>query len=109
MSKGSPIPVRFEPQEARVIEDLARRTGLTQAEIVRRACRLLYSEVKARGPGLILGLIEGVDAVLLEGEGKVTILQGKGEGEERHLRVAEEPKKPEPKRATPNPQRRRAG
>ncbi|MHA3773633.1 ribbon-helix-helix protein, CopG family [Verrucomicrobiota bacterium sgz303538] len=45
MSKGSAIPVRFEAEEAAALQDIARRSGLPVAEVIRRAVRLLYREV----------------------------------------------------------------
>lgn len=41
MSKGKPVPTRFDRSENEAIETLHRRTGLSRAEIVRRAVRLL--------------------------------------------------------------------
>jgi hypothetical protein len=55
MSKGDPIPTRFDPLEDRAINELADRTGLPNAEIVRRAVRLLALRVKEEGAvGFIL-------------------------------------------------------
>jgi hypothetical protein len=48
-NKGDPIPTRFDPPENEAINAIARRTGLPNAEIVRRAVRLLAQQVKARG------------------------------------------------------------
>ena len=55
MSKGDPIPTRFDPPEDEAIEQLRDQTGLSGSEIVRRAVRLLALEVKSRkGVGFIL-------------------------------------------------------
>ncbi len=57
MSKGKPIPVRFEEAEAEALADLAKRTGLPVADIIRRCVRLLAQEVERRGAiGFILDL-----------------------------------------------------
>lgn len=49
MSKGKPIPVRFEAAESAGIADLAKATGMGEAEVVRRSVRLMLREVKAKG------------------------------------------------------------
>ena len=49
MSKGDPIPTRFGPKEEEAIETLHGRTGLSRAEIVRRAMRLLARRYKQEG------------------------------------------------------------
>lgn len=49
MNKGDPIPTRFDPAEDQAINEIAKRTGLPKAEIVRRAVRLLAQQVKTRG------------------------------------------------------------
>ena len=55
MSKGDPIPTRFDEPENEAIAEIHRRTGLPNAEIIRRAVRLLAQHVKARGSvGFIL-------------------------------------------------------
>lgn len=36
--QGNPIPVRFEGDQEKQINELARKTGLSKGEIVRRAC-----------------------------------------------------------------------
>ncbi len=57
MSKAKPIPVRFEQDEARALADLADRTGLPVADIIRRCVRLLSQEVQRQGSvGFILDL-----------------------------------------------------
>jgi hypothetical protein len=38
-SKGSPVPIRFSPRDARMLGELKQLTGLPIAEIVRRAVR----------------------------------------------------------------------
>jgi hypothetical protein len=43
--KGDPIPAKFDPPEESLILDLARDTGLSQSEIIRRAVRLLGREI----------------------------------------------------------------
>ncbi len=39
--KGKPVPVRFSETEADFLNDAARTTGLCNAELVRRAVRLM--------------------------------------------------------------------
>lgn len=43
--KGDPIPAKFDPPEESLILDLAKDTGLSQSEIIRRAVRLLGREL----------------------------------------------------------------
>jgi hypothetical protein len=53
--KGDPIPTRFDPPEDEAINALGERTGLSNAEIVRRAVRLLAARVEEEGSvGFIL-------------------------------------------------------
>jgi len=54
MSKGKPIPIRFEAKEDAAIREIAESVGLDNSEVVRRAVRLLYREVKARGAEFVL-------------------------------------------------------
>jgi hypothetical protein len=49
MSKGDPIPAKFDPPEEDLIRELARATGLTVSEVIRRAARLLRIEIARRG------------------------------------------------------------
>lgn len=49
MSKGDPIPTRFDPPEQDSIDLLQQRTGLSQAEIIRRAVRLLRKRYEQEG------------------------------------------------------------
>lgn len=53
-SKGSPIPVRFEESDLEIINDLAARTALPLADIVRRAVRFA-------GPKFLSGAINIID------------------------------------------------
>jgi hypothetical protein len=48
MPKGSPIPVKFDYEEERLIKSINRSTGLSVSEIVRRAVRLLRYEMSNR-------------------------------------------------------------
>jgi len=37
--KGTPVPVTFAPEEDTFIRDICENTGLSKADVVRRACR----------------------------------------------------------------------
>lgn len=93
MSKGKPIPVRFEHAEADIIEQLHRRTKLTRADIVRRAIRLLDAEAKRRGT---IGFILDLEAAEPETAKVHSIYR---HGSEEGLIAAEEPPPPNPKPA----------
>jgi hypothetical protein len=55
MSKGDPVPTRFDPPEDEALKTLKLRTGLSNAEIVRRAMRLLRKRFEKLGTvGFIL-------------------------------------------------------
>jgi hypothetical protein len=55
MNKGLPIPTRFDPPEDQAIKTLHKQTGLSNAEIVRRAVRLLNLRYQEEGSvGFIL-------------------------------------------------------
>jgi hypothetical protein len=55
VSKGDPIPTRFDQSEEEALEVLHRRTGLPRAEIIRRAMRLLRLRFEhERSVGFIL-------------------------------------------------------
>jgi hypothetical protein len=58
VSKGDPIPAKFDPPEERLLRDLKRRTGLSVSEIIRRSVRLLGIEIERRGSGWIDFLIQ---------------------------------------------------
>lgn len=58
MSKGNPIPAKFDPPEEMLLHDLKRRTGLSVSEIIRRSVRLLGIEIARRGSGWIDFLIQ---------------------------------------------------
>jgi hypothetical protein len=47
--KGKPVPVRFARADSLFLEDAAEVTGLCQAEIVRRAVRLVEREKRREG------------------------------------------------------------
>jgi PAS domain S-box-containing protein len=49
VSKGDPIPTRFDPEEDEALSVLQARTGLSKAEIVRRAVRLLAKRYRETG------------------------------------------------------------
>jgi hypothetical protein len=52
MAKNNPVPTRFDAPEEDAIETLHARTGLSRAEIIRRAVRLLaqrYRSEKSAG------------------------------------------------------------
>jgi hypothetical protein len=49
VSKGDPVPTRFDAQEEAAIEALHRRTGLSRAEIIRRGVRLLRLRYEREG------------------------------------------------------------
>jgi len=49
MSKGDPIPTRFDRQEADALENLSNKTGFSRAEIIRRAVRLLRQRFMKEG------------------------------------------------------------
>lgn len=53
MSKGKPIPVRFESEEDAAIKKIAEETGLDNSEVIRRSVRLLAREVEAHGVGFV--------------------------------------------------------
>ena len=61
MAKGEPLRARLEENEQAMLERLKLRTGMIAPDIVRRAIRLLYREVEARGPGFILDELSSVD------------------------------------------------
>lgn len=50
--KGDPIPVRFEPPEEFMIETLARKTGFSRSEIIRRCVRLAKIQMAQNGPNI---------------------------------------------------------
>lgn len=54
MSKGPPIPVRFEDAETNALVHLATKTGLSMAELIRRSVRLFYAESQKSGTGSII-------------------------------------------------------
>ena len=55
MSKGFPIPTRFDRAEEEAISKLQQQTGLSQAEIIRRAVRYLRLRFeKERSVGFIV-------------------------------------------------------
>jgi hypothetical protein len=55
VSKGDPIPTRFDQAEEEAVDVLHRRTGLPRAEIIRRAMRLLRLRFEHEGSvGFIL-------------------------------------------------------
>ena len=58
MSKGDPIPAKFDPPEEKLLHDLKRRTGLSISEIIRRSVRFLGIEIARRGSGWIDFLIQ---------------------------------------------------
>jgi hypothetical protein len=58
VSKGKPIPAKFDPPEERLLHDLNRRTGLSISEIIRRSVRLLGIEIEKRGSGWVDFLIQ---------------------------------------------------
>jgi hypothetical protein len=66
MSKGRPIPAKFDPPEERLLRDLKRRTGLSVSEIIRRSVRLLGIEIARRGNGWIDFLIQDLSSRALE-------------------------------------------
>lgn len=49
MGKGNSIPVRFEEGQEALLEDAAKRSGLSKSELVRRALYLLNTEIQRRG------------------------------------------------------------
>jgi hypothetical protein len=49
VSKGDPIPTRFDPPEAAALEKLSNQTGFSRAEIIRRAVRLLRKRFRKEG------------------------------------------------------------
>lgn len=55
MSKSAPIPVRFEKEEAEAIAKIAEESGLTNAEVIRRAVRLFFQE--AQSPDALGGML----------------------------------------------------
>lgn len=62
MSKGDPIPAKFDPPEEKLLNDLKRRTGLTVSEIIRRSVRLLGMKIKELGPDWHAFVIEDLGA-----------------------------------------------
>lgn len=42
-----PIPTKFKPTDERILEDARKSTGFTNAELIRRAVRLMGREKKA--------------------------------------------------------------
>lgn len=57
-AKGAPIPIRFEPPLEFMIEALARKTGFSKSEIIRRCVRLAKQEMAERGPEIFYELTE---------------------------------------------------
>lgn len=57
-TKGKPIPIRFEPPLDFLIETLARKTGFSKSEIIRRCVRLAKQEMAERGTEIIYPLVE---------------------------------------------------
>ena len=56
--KGDPIPIRFDPPSEFMIEALARRTGFSKSEIIRRCVRIARIEMAERGPSIFYELPE---------------------------------------------------
>ncbi len=54
--KGKPVPVRFTETETDFLAVAARTTGLTHAELVRRAVRLMKRQQASSGYGFMLEL-----------------------------------------------------
>jgi len=55
MSKGDPIPTRFDQAESEALKKLCNQTGFSRAEIVRRAVRLLRKRFhKEKSVGFIV-------------------------------------------------------
>lgn len=54
--KSNPIPTRFTEAESAFLEELAKTTGLTKAELIRRAVGALRVFVQTRNVGAILEL-----------------------------------------------------
>jgi hypothetical protein len=55
--KGKPVPVRFSATETHFLSEAAQTTGLCQAELVRRAVRLLKRQHQhSAGFGFVLEL-----------------------------------------------------
>ena len=55
MSKGDPIPTRFDQAESEALKKLSNLTGFSRAEIIRRAVRLLRKRfLKEKSVGFIV-------------------------------------------------------
>ncbi|MDR0533285.1 MAG: hypothetical protein LBH01_04955 [Verrucomicrobiales bacterium] len=55
--KGSPVPITFDPEEDLFIREICENTGLSKADLIRRACRyslsrFLSQEVSPIDPSL---------------------------------------------------------
>ena len=84
MAKGNPIPCKFEPAEEQLLKWVARKSGLSVSEVIRRAVSLLNEEVKRRG-GKVGWIVEE-----LAPQRDLDPMPG----QDHNLRVAESPSHP---------------